>query len=73
MMVGVLARYNGSPLSDAELARKHGVSAAGEPLFGGIHAVGQELFLKYTFPFEVISVLLTVAVVGVVVLAKRRI
>lgn len=73
LMVGVLTRYNGTPVSESELARLHGVSSAGEPLFGGINVVGQVLFTKYTFPFEVISVLLTVAVVGVVVLAKRRI
>lgn len=41
--------------------------------FGTIEAVGMTLFQRFTFPFEVISVLLTVAVVGVVVLAKRRI
>jgi NADH-quinone oxidoreductase subunit J len=41
--------------------------------FGGIEAVGKHLFTQYTFPFEVISLMLTVAVVGVVVLAKRRI
>ena len=41
--------------------------------FGGINAVGQHLFNTFTFPFEIISILLTVAVVGVVVLAKRRI
>jgi NADH-quinone oxidoreductase subunit J len=41
--------------------------------FGGIAMVGKDLFLRYGFPFEVISLLLTVSVVGVVVLAKRRI
>lgn len=73
MMVDVLSKYNSSPVTVSELSRAYGTSATGEPLFGGIATVGQVLFLKYTFPFEVISVLLTVAVVGVVVLAKRRI
>jgi NADH-quinone oxidoreductase subunit J len=41
--------------------------------FGGIKAVGMELFNRFGFPFELVSLLLTVAVVGVVVLAKRRI
>lgn len=41
--------------------------------FGSIEAVGKHLFLAYGFPFELVSLLLTVAVVGVVVLAKRRI
>lgn len=41
--------------------------------FGGIEFLGLLLFQRFTFPFEVVSILLTVAVVGVVVLAKRRI
>jgi NADH-quinone oxidoreductase subunit J len=41
--------------------------------FGGIEPVGKLLFNTFGFPFELISLLLTVAVVGVVVLAKRRI
>jgi NADH-quinone oxidoreductase subunit J len=41
--------------------------------FGGIEEVGKLLFNTFGFPFELISLLLTVAVVGVVVLAKRRI
>ena len=40
--------------------------------FGGIGPVGKSLFMVYGFPFELISLLLTVAVVAVVVLAKRR-
>lgn len=41
--------------------------------FGGIDQVGKVLFTQFGFPFELISLLLTVAVIGVVVLAKRRI
>jgi NADH-quinone oxidoreductase subunit J len=42
--------------------------------FGTIADVGRALFMgKYFLPFEVVSVLLTVAVVGAVVLAKREI
>lgn len=41
--------------------------------FGSIEEVGKLLFNNFGFPFELISLLLTVAVVGVVVLAKRRI
>lgn len=40
--------------------------------FGSIEEVGKLLFRTYGFPFELISLLLTVAVVGVVVLAKRK-
>jgi NADH-quinone oxidoreductase subunit J len=40
---------------------------------GNIHAVGRLLFRDYLLPFEVTSVLLLVAVVGVIVLAKKEI
>jgi len=35
-------------------------------------AIGRALFTDYLFPFEVTSVLLIVALVGVIALAKRR-
>jgi NADH-quinone oxidoreductase subunit J len=48
---------------------------AGPPkphLAGGTDAVGRVLFTDYLFPFEVTSVLLLVAIVGVMALTKRR-
>jgi NADH-quinone oxidoreductase subunit J len=39
---------------------------------GGTEAVGRVLFTDYLFPFEVTSVLLLVAIVGVMALTKRR-
>lgn len=41
--------------------------------YGTIKAVGLNLYASYYFPFELVSVLLLVALVGVVTLAKRRI
>jgi len=43
-----------------------------DPAFGGAHAVGKLLFTDYLFPFEVTSVLLLVAIVGAIVMAKRK-
>jgi NADH-quinone oxidoreductase subunit J len=40
--------------------------------FGTVEAVGRELFTRFFYPFEVISLLLIVAMVGAVLLAKRR-
>jgi len=40
--------------------------------FGGYRAVGTELFTRFVLPFEVSSLLILAAVVGAVVLAKRR-
>ena len=39
---------------------------------GGTEAVGRVLFTDYLFPFEVTSVLLLAAIVGVMALTKRR-
>jgi len=41
------------------------------PTFGNIEEVGALMFSSYLFPFEIISVLLLVAIVGVVLLAKK--
>jgi len=40
--------------------------------FGTVGAVGETLFTRYLYPFEIVSILLLVAIVGAVVLAKRR-
>ncbi len=45
--------------------------AVGVP--GGVEALGRLLFTDYLFPFEVTSVLLLVAIVGVMALAKRKV
>lgn len=39
---------------------------------GGVDAIGRLLFTDYLFPFEMTSVLLLAAMVGVLVLARRR-
>ena len=43
-----------------------------EPAFGTIEEVGHKLFTVYMLPFELTSVLLLVAIIGAVILAKRR-
>jgi NADH-quinone oxidoreductase subunit J len=43
---------------------------AGED-FGTIEAVGTSLFTTYLLPFELAAVLLLIAVIGAVILAKR--
>jgi NADH-quinone oxidoreductase subunit J len=42
------------------------------PDFGSVAATGRVLFERYVYPFELVSVLLLVAIVGAVVIAKRR-
>ncbi len=46
--------------------------ARGAAVPGGVEAVGRLLFTDYLFPFEVTSVLLLAAIVGVMALTKRK-
>ena len=39
---------------------------------GTVENIGMQLFTKFLFPFEVTSVLLLAAIVGAVVLAKKK-
>jgi NADH-quinone oxidoreductase subunit J len=41
--------------------------------FGTVEAVGTALFSKYLLPFEMVSILLLVGIVGAVVLTKKKI
>ena len=41
--------------------------------FGGPAAIGRTLFTDYAYPFEAVSVLLLIGIVGSILLAKRRI
>jgi len=40
--------------------------------FGGPEAIGRTLFSTYVYPFEAVSVLLLIGLVGSILLAKRR-
>jgi NADH-quinone oxidoreductase subunit J len=42
------------------------------PVVGDARLIGKEIFTKYVFGFEVASILIMAAVVGAVMLAKRR-
>jgi len=40
--------------------------------FGSIKDVGMKLFREWILPFEMISILLLIALIGVVILAKKE-
>jgi NADH-quinone oxidoreductase subunit J len=46
--------------------------APGRPASGGLEALGRLLFTDYLLPFELTSVLLLAAMVGVLLLARRK-
>jgi len=43
------------------------------PGFGTVDTLGRDLFTRFFYPFEAISLLLVVAMIGAVLLAKRRV
>jgi len=43
-----------------------------EKMSANVKAVGEVLFTQYLFPFEIVSVLLVAAIVGAVILSKKR-
>ena len=47
-------------------------AAAAPTLEGDTNALGKLLFTQYTLPFEIVSVLLLVAMVGVILLSKKK-
>ena len=59
--LGIMLRAGASAMPDA----------ASGPV-GSTKAIGQLLFTQYLFPFEVASVLLLSAIIGAVILAKRK-
>src|SRR5437870_9489398 len=54
------------------LVGNRGPTPVGSPAPGGVEAIGRLLFTDYLFPFELTSVLLLAAMVGVLLLARRR-
>jgi len=73
MAAGILSQMYGVFTSPAMRLGPQGVYSP-EKLAadGAVETIGQILFTEYVLPFEVISVLLLVAVIGAVVVAKRR-
>jgi NADH-quinone oxidoreductase subunit J len=51
---------------------KVGSAYTPENVSANVKAVGQMLFTQYLLPFEIISVLLVAAIVGAVILSKKR-
>ena len=75
--VGVLGAIALFAVLAAAIARDPGpapMGALAQPdRFGTVKAVGQVLYTQYLLPFEATSLLLLVAIVGAVVVAKERI
>ena len=48
------------------------VATPNEPAFGTVEAIGEAMFSSYLFPFEATSVLILMAMVGSLILARKR-
>ena len=53
------------------IAARRGATPPGPAMSGGVETIGRLLFTSYLFPFELTSLLLLAAMVGVMLLAKR--
>ncbi len=60
------------PMWFAAVELQGGTIDAKGPAFGGVEYVGEALFGPYALPFELMSVLIMVAIFGGVVLARRK-
>jgi NADH-quinone oxidoreductase subunit J len=65
--VGAIVAISLKAMGAAQL----GANLPAPQLEGGTHALGELLFQQYVLPFEVVSVLLLVAMVGVILLSKK--
>lgn len=68
-MAAVIAAQVMPPLMENKTPRTTGVFAS----FGSPQAIGNTLFTEYVVPFETVSVLLLIGIVGSILLAKRKI
>lgn len=60
------------PLLFCVLPQKDWTWAALTPGFGTLPMVGEKIFSDYLFPFEMLSLILLTAVIGALVMAKRK-
>ncbi|HTA75617.1 MAG TPA: NADH-quinone oxidoreductase subunit J [bacterium] len=61
-----------APILCCVLPNKDFTWAALTPDFGTLTAVGEKIFSDFIFPFEVLSLILLTAVIGALVMAKRK-
>jgi NADH-quinone oxidoreductase subunit J len=74
IVMGILAQLVSvfsSPAS--KLGRSADYTAARIAREGAVQVIGADLYTRYVLPFEAISILLMVAVMGAVLIAKRRV
>ena len=71
-IVAALILFTGSATPGSPSAASGAASSVTSSVDGSPEAIGQTLFTDFLFPFEIASVLLLVAIVGAMVLSRRR-
>ncbi len=61
-----------SPMLFCVIPNKDWANGSVSPEFGSMASVGAKMFADHLFPFEILSLVLLTAVVGALVLAKRK-
>ncbi len=59
-------------LEGAVAGSRHSLPAGSAVDVGSVKAVGKALFTTYIFPFEITSVLLLTAIVGAIIMARKK-
>jgi NADH-quinone oxidoreductase subunit J len=72
LAAAVLAELGAAAVYSANLPARPIVAAAAVPVTGNTAVVGWMLYTSYLIPFEIASMLLLVAMIGAIVLAKRE-
>jgi len=71
--IALVLREGAANAPVADLTKPVAATSIGTPLeYGTVRHVGEALFTDWLVPFELVSLLLLVAIVGAVVLAKKR-
>jgi NADH-quinone oxidoreductase subunit J len=71
LFLAVLGLYF-SALPPDSLSRPPGTAQTDPAAIGAIENIGRQLFSRYLLPFEAVSILILIAILGAVILAKRK-
>ena len=71
-LLGLVAYYLGRQYPNAELVQFGGFHDAAGKSIGSANNIGTLIFTSYLLPFEVTSVLILIAIIGAIVLARKE-
>jgi NADH-quinone oxidoreductase subunit J len=72
LLLGLIAYFLGRQYPNAELVHFGGLTDAAGKSLGSAQNIGMAIFTSYLLPFEVTSVLILIAIIGAIVLARKE-